>query len=428
MDKNLLLKVKMNNTIKEYLLETGKRYWNLNDIPIRKLDIPSIDKKNGFETIKIRLPYWASGIGIGKDNHILIYKRFTEGEDYRQCDWWNAAFFMLNSIHEREYEDKNGSIQSYSFRLKGFDKHLFEYAWVNRIFMFLRRWASELVKNDEEIMFGPLPDYKVHISHDLDYIRHSIPLRLKQGAFNLFNTLKGGFSKKYLKQSMKILFLNYDFISSINKMISIDKIHNIDSNYYVFPGSKTDFNSILIDPSYSIYDKETKTIIDSIINNGNIIGIHPGFNSSKYEGCLIKAKDKLERIINKEIISIRQHWLRFSFKKTWKDHIKAGFKEDSTLGFNDRKGFRNSSALTFFPYDIESKKRLDINEIPLVLMDGHLYSYNKLNYKQIKKGISDLIDEVKAVRGEVSILWHPHMLLDPFNTLDGYVYLLEQIN
>ena len=56
---------------------------------------------------------------------------------------------MLECWHERIWEKKFGPIHSYSFRLKGWDNRVWDYAWVNRIALFLKSWSIKL--NQEEL-------------------------------------------------------------------------------------------------------------------------------------------------------------------------------------------------------------------------------------------------------------------------------------
>ena len=64
-------------------------------------------------------------------------------------------------------DTKKGPIHSYSFHLKNWDKRVWEHAWVNRIAIFLRIWASKLNNSKPEDLFGHLPIAKIQISHDV---------------------------------------------------------------------------------------------------------------------------------------------------------------------------------------------------------------------------------------------------------------------
>ena len=112
-------------------------------------------------------------------------------------------------------------------------------------------------------------------------------------------------------------------------------------------------------------------------------------------------KKRLEKIVGKEIINVRQHWLRFSWEKTWKAQKKAGLKSDFTLMFNDRSGFRNSTALSFSSY-YESKNHKSGGSS---FMDANPDRDNAFD---------KIVKELNACFGETSILWHNHTLSSNF--------------
>ena len=52
---------------------------------------------------------------------------------------------------------------------------------------------------------------------------------------------------------------------------------------------------------------------------------------------------------------------------------EAGLKLDTSLGFTEQWGFRNSYGLPFMPYDQERERVLKIVEAPLHVMDRTFY-------------------------------------------------------
>ena len=127
------------------------------------------------------------------------------------------------------------------------------------------------------------------------------------------------------------------------------------------------------------------------------------------------------------VTSCRQHWLRFSWKDTWESQSKAGILTDTTLMFNDRSGFRNSSAIEWHPWN--QKEILEHKTIakPTILMDSHLYDYDDLNQEERKRKINNLLEECKFVNGNVALLWHPHTISEDYGWLDSFSYLVTQL-
>lgn len=139
---------------------------------------------------------------------------------------------------------------------------------------------------------------------------------------------------------------------------------------------------------YNIYDKRIVSIIKELDTNGWEIGVHGSYNSyNKYE-LLKREKETLEKIVEHEIIGIRQHYLNFG-EKTWEIQHRAGFKYDSTWGLTRGIGFKDGRVKPFFPME-----GTDYCEIPMTIMDGP-FAKDAECWKKFEQ-ISDEIDKHNA--------------------------------
>ncbi len=119
-----------------------------------------------------------------------------------------------------------------------------------------------------------------------------------------------------------------------------------------------------------------------------------------------QAYSRLVRITNEEIVGSRQHFLKFHYPETLKLQESVGLRYDTTMGFAEHEGFRNSYCYPFKPFDHEKGQMIDIWEFPLVVMDTTLFGYRKLNYSDMSRSINQLIDELKRFGGLFVMLWH----------------------
>ena len=96
------------------------------------------------------------------------------------------------------------------------------------------------------------------------------------------------------------------------------------------------------------------------------------------------------------------------------------FAYDSTLGFAEHFGFRNSYCHHFYPFNFATGSACEFLEIPLNVMDATLHhpSYLQLQAGEILPALQPLFAEVEKFGGVASILWHNDHF-DPANTLTG---------
>jgi hypothetical protein len=156
-----------------------------------------------------------------------------------------------------------------------------------------------------------------------------------------------------------------------------------------------------------------------------MIGIHGSYFSAENESLFCREKEILENSIDCKITKSRQHWLNYYDCKTPYVHKRAGIEEDSTLGFNDMPGFRAGIASKYNPYDHENNTSLTFKEIPLVVMDSHLYDYSTGFVSQNLGWLFDSINKVKNFM--ISIDWHQRVISSDYEWDAGYKEIISKM-
>ena len=133
---------------------------------------------------------------------------------------------------------------------------------------------------------------------------------------------------------------------------------------------------------------------------------------------------RLARAIGSPVQDCRQHWLKFTWAATWQAQATAGFTRDSTLGFNDRPGFRTGAALEYRPLIGAAA----FTTTPLVLMDSQFYDYGLIAPDARQSAMAAWTSEVRAVGGTAAVLWHPHTLAPDYGWGVGFGELLKLLN
>ena len=433
------------NKIKKYILEEGNPYWTKNEDLVGNLELPANDNLISECIIPprmrfIQLPDWACDIGV--DGKLAVPQEALSKKDHinwKNTNWFFAAFWYLSGIPERLYENANRPIHSYSNHLKDWPEYLWEYAWCNRIFLFMRRWAAHKTGKDEETLYGPLPQPCIVLTHDVDAIQKTVPTKLKQTIFNGYNSFRMGCAFKWkesIRHARKVIqcftkkedYWCFDRIQQLESEMNVRSIFN-------FSGLRLDskknetlkcrLQSWLMDPLYDVNQKEIKKKIHELLNRGWQVGLHPSFDSWDKKDMIFDEKKNLEHVTKMEINACRQHWLRFSWEKTWQAQETAGLKTDMTIGFNDRPGFRSSVALEYHPWNPNTDKKHRIKVIPTVLMDSHLYDYKPMENAQREKEIAKWIGEIKKVGGTAAVIWHQRVFSPDYGWQQGYEQLLS---
>ncbi len=192
----------------------------------------------------------------------------------------------------------------------------------------------------------------------------------------------------------------YDYIRSKYEQIP-DHLH------FFFLLGKTGVH----DRNVSAQNKELRELIRSLNQNFKV-GIHPSYRSNRRKSELIKERTVLEEILGKEVRSSRQHYLKLIFPSTYRRLIKAGIREDYTLGYSECVGFRAGIASPFYFYDLLDDSRTNLKLIPFQSMDISLRDYMGKTPEEALDILKKMMLEVKECGGTFISLWHNESLSD----------------
>jgi hypothetical protein len=316
-------------------------------------------------------------------NELPVYSG-TFDKKLNNFDIFFNAFVHLSRLEEWISEKKGKRIYSYAFRHPRKVQRIWKIPVVNHLFNLLE---TEIRKTGHNISFGGQEKPIIQFSHDVDYLRKTVQLRIKQSGYSFLNSAKLFFNHDR-KKALSVLKrgvvsatgnADYRFFEWWNDLE--DKL-DIRSVYYFYARRNklpTRMKAVqwMLDPSYDISgDKDLKNICRGLVGRGHEIGLHASYLSAVDDALYVSEKNKLERIVNRPVTKSRQHWLNYLETVTPYTHQQAGIKTDSSLGFNDIEGFRSGIASIYNPYDHKMQKAFSFDEIPLVLMDAHIEDHS----------------------------------------------------
>ena len=150
---------------------------------------------------------------------------------------------------------------------------------------------------------------------------------------------------------------------------------------------------------------------------GAEIGSHGSYGTNENPAQL---RQEIAQLVPERAAGNRFHYLCWEPRRTPAVLAQAGVAYDSTLGFAEQFGFRNSYCLPFFPFDFERGEAHPFLEIPLNVMDTTLHhpSYLQLGPEEILPALRPMLAEIERFGGVATVLWHNENF-DPANARNG---------
>lgn len=155
---------------------------------------------------------------------------------------------------------------------------------------------------------------------------------------------------------------------------------------------------------YSITSPAIQKQIKQLASKGHEIGLHSSFGTAQDLSQLQREQNMLPV----QAQGNRFHYLCHDPEVTPKVLEKSKLAFDTTLGFAEHIGFRNSYCLPFYPYDFKNNKPYTYLELPLLLMDTTLFhpNYMHLQSAKVMERLQPMLQEVARFHGICTLLWH----------------------
>jgi hypothetical protein len=175
----------------------------------------------------------------------------------------------------------------------------------------------------------------------------------------------------------------------------------------------------IYDSAYYLQRKAFKSVIREINDRGHIIGFHPGYYTYNDDEKWTSEKQRLEEILQQEVLEGRQHFLRLDITKTLSIWDMNNMLIDSTLGYADIEGFRCGTGDEFHVFDFHIRKQLQLKERPLIIMDGTLWKYQNYSFNESLDIIQYYKSIGKKYKTIITLLFHTAIF---FGGLKGEPY------
>ncbi|MCB0811494.1 MAG: hypothetical protein KDB96_19625, partial [Flavobacteriales bacterium] len=140
------------------------------------------------------------------------------------------------------------------------------------------------------------------------------------------------------------------------------------------------------------------------------VGLHPSYASSGEAGRTAREKHRLEAETSSPVTVSRQHFLRLQVPDTFRELEQLGIREEHSLGFADRPGFRCGTCTPFPWYDVERERETSLVCWPFQVMDSALAYRMGLTPEEAAEEALRVAGLVREVNGTFVSVWHERFL------------------
>lgn len=379
--------------------------YSIHDIP----NVPKIIPAGILTETDIR----QQDIKISNENGHLVFFQ-TEGGALGY-DPFAMAFFLVSRYEEylpftADQHARFPHTESLAYEKDFLDIPLVNHL-VQRIKELLLRHYPDMEFKEPEYSFLPTVDIDIAYAH------------LGKGFLRTYGAmakllLKGNLYE--IKQRMRSMqgksadpFDNFDFLNKAFKQ------HNLKPIYFILAGDPGPH-----DRNLSVNHKKVAALLCGLSENADI-GVHPSYRSGDDPARVKTEIDRIGKTIGHDISQSRQHYVRMKFPDTYRILIENGIKDDYSMGYASISGFRASIASPFNFYDLEADMETELRIHPFMFMDSTLDDYMHLDPVDYLSSVIPIIEEVKAIKGNLCGIWHNYAMADDKAKKQAFLDILK---
>lgn len=317
-------------------------------------------------------------------------------------DYLSSIFYLVNSIQEYDCTD----LDKYGrFKYENSLQKKWGVTHRNLVWEYIQAFCEKY-----DIEYDKSPVNKCYLTHDIDFIYSGWKT---EGLWAI--------RKANLLSGLKILFNKLSgspIYSNIKEIIDRENKLGFQSTFFwITQKGRCDKN--IKNSDYDINDSLVQKMISYSASKGASHGLHKSTLPISFQ----------REMRDIEVRSNRYHFLKFTLPDAYDEIEKAGLKIDTSLGFAEHFGYRNSYGLPFRPYNLKEDRPYNFIEVPLNIMDGTLINYMNIKQKDVYDKLWKWIEEVRE-HTMITILWHNNELTNySFKTMSQcYDKLLSQMS
>lgn len=303
-------------------------------------------------------------------------------------DFLGTAFYMVNSLQEWGAGEKE--VDSHG-------RFLFEASYQHRFDVveedLVTGLFEELLGSCRKKLGDPelhAPETSVFLTHDIDRIRKG---NLREAAWKLKKGKWLGALRSLWKRAR-----GFHEWENIEAMLKLHKDKGMKSSFFWVTERGTAPDGIR-NADYDVGDPRYLRSMKKVKEAGFCNGLHKSSFQKGFE-------EEFQKLDHAERIN-RNHYLKFQLPHHYQALEEDGFLLDTSLGFREAIGFRNSYGRPFHPYDPKRRCKMRLLEVPLHIMDVTLVGHYREPFRRAVEFIQNCPSGTL-----ITILWHNNHLTD----------------
>ena len=244
-------------------------------------------------------------------------------------------------------------------------------------------------------------NHAIVCSHDVDFISLSYLSTLFRLAKNSVIALLQKspiLAFGVAARTLRFAFGGINPVGNVERLARLEQASGVTSsfNFIVRHGHRRDANYRIENPTVIALAKRLESM-------GMEIGVHGSYTSLDTDSGLAEEFAVLQKCGFRPLGG-RQHWLRFTLDRLIPAVERAGALFDTSLGWQNRIGFRAGACFPFPPYSFANERPATFLELPLAVMDQALPAKEN----QAFGDVAELLATSRTYGwGGISLLWHP---------------------
>ena len=279
------------------------------------------------------------------------------------------------------------------------------------------RLASQLAHSTTKMEVKP--KLTVHLTHDVDRVNPydvmGLTRRLLVPTRGVDNT-----ASARLKDFGRWIANARSFHDCIEKIMAIEANVSAKATYFMMSGPYS-FHRIGARTEDCRRSSRFKKIVKYAARYGHRIGLH-GCAYSLDRDDYPRQQTAISEAVGYDVTWHRNHYLMWNPDTSPARLRGAGFRVDSTVGFNSLQGFRAGLAWPYELWDFTEDSPAGVMEIPMVFMDA---AGVIIKGDETWEALYRQMEAAAQVGGEVAVNFHPDYFLGHPQVLENYRAFLD---